>query len=287
MFKEKEEKTLFVELFQPFAQYRNPFTFYYAQTYPLPPKSTIIGMLQNAIGDWYGKNEEYEENGKIKNRWWDLRISVHGGFESVFWNYQQLIKGGLTFDTRGVWVNNPENKKNTWLPLYSTGLTSRRSPVYQQELFNGHLYIFLRGNANLLGKIFDSLKSLRKILYLGRSEDVIFVRNVVEVEPKKKDVDVKGDIKLKLPTYIKANNFPIKKDKYPVYSIPAKVVFKNNEKPVKSKAEITKNTKREVEFERVIYTGNDYSILLKQNINIELFEVGNNSINIIRRYGWL
>ncbi|MGB9831021.1 MAG: CRISPR-associated protein Cas5, partial [Fervidicoccus fontis] len=51
---EDSKNTLFVEIFQPFAQYRNPFTFYYAQTYPLPPKSTILGMLQNAVEDWYG-----------------------------------------------------------------------------------------------------------------------------------------------------------------------------------------------------------------------------------------
>ena len=52
----ESDKIFLMEIFQPFAQYRNPFTFYYAQTYPLPPKSTIIGMLQNAQNDWYGNN---------------------------------------------------------------------------------------------------------------------------------------------------------------------------------------------------------------------------------------
>jgi len=70
-----EETILFVEIFQPFAQYRNPFTFYYAQTYPLPPKSTIIGMLQNACNDWYGNNQEKD--------WEGLKVSIHGGFESI------------------------------------------------------------------------------------------------------------------------------------------------------------------------------------------------------------
>ncbi|MEM5832075.1 MAG: CRISPR-associated protein Cas5, partial [Candidatus Aenigmatarchaeota archaeon] len=63
-------RVLYIEIFQPFAQYRNPFTFYYAQTYPLPPKSTIIGMLQNAVGDWYGN--------KYRDSWWKLKVSVHG-----------------------------------------------------------------------------------------------------------------------------------------------------------------------------------------------------------------
>ena len=91
-------KTLYIEIFQPYAQYRNPFTFYYAQSYPLPPKATIVGMLQNAVGDWYGFNEWYGEgdksdNGLKKNKWWDnLRISVHSLFARSVWNYHQLIK---------------------------------------------------------------------------------------------------------------------------------------------------------------------------------------------------
>jgi CRISPR-associated protein Cas5t len=61
------EKTLFVEIFQPFAQYRNPFTFYYAQSYPLPPKSTIIGMLQNATDRYYDPTPGQVKLYKIKD----------------------------------------------------------------------------------------------------------------------------------------------------------------------------------------------------------------------------
>jgi CRISPR-associated protein Cas5t len=77
--------------------------------------------------------------------------------------------------------------------------------------------------------------------------------------------------------------------KYPVYSVPTKVVFKNNGIPVKNKFEITKSTEREVEFETVIYTGYEYSILLEENkpLNVEFFEVGNKEIKIIEDYGWL
>ncbi len=38
-------------------------------------------MLQNATNRYYDPE------------FWKLKISVHGGFESIFWNYQQLIKG--------------------------------------------------------------------------------------------------------------------------------------------------------------------------------------------------
>lgn len=265
------EKILFIEIFQPFAQYRNPFTFYYAQTYLLPPKSTIIGMLQNAVGDWYG-----DECG-IEN-WWNLKVSVHGGFENGFWNYQSLIKGEITIDKNMRLIN--QN-----LPLYGRGLTSQRTPVYQQELFNGHLYLFIRGEVNLIEKIKEALEKPKKVLSLGRSEDVIFIRNAKEIGTKK-IIEVEGDIKLKYPTYILLQGFPIKNQKYPVYSIPTKIIFENNGQPVKHKAEITSSTERKPDFKPVIYTGYDYSILLKENsppLCVEFFE----DIRIVNPYGWL
>jgi CRISPR-associated protein Cas5t len=277
------EKTILVEIFQPFAQYRNPFTFYYAQTYPLPPKSTIIGMLQNAVGDWYGSEFGID-------KWWNLKVSVHGGFESVFWNYQQLIKGEVKFDEYGRLINQD-------LPLYGEGLKSQRSPVYQQELFNGHLYIFIKGEESHIDIIKKAIEVPSKVLYLGRSEDVIFIRNVKEVQPAER-ISIGGDIKLTYPTYLlqkykdgnKERIFPIKNRKYPVYSIPTRIVFKNNGKNVRHKAEITKSTEREVQFEPVIYTGYDYSIILVENssLDAEIYELSNNrKIKIISPFGWL
>ncbi|MCZ7406086.1 MAG: type I-B CRISPR-associated protein Cas5b [Candidatus Methanoperedens sp.] len=272
------EKIVLIEIFQPFAQYRNPFTFYYAQTYPLPPKSTVIVMLQNAVGDWYG-NELGIEN------WWNLKVSVHGGFENAFWNYQSLIKGEIRLDKNMKLIN--YNNKH-YLPLYGEGQTSQRTPVHQQELFNGHLYIFIKGEGNLIEKIKEALKKPAKVLYLGRSEDVVFIRNVNETVAKK--INVEGDIKLKYPTYLLQKNFSIKNQKYPVYSIPLKVIFENNRQNVKHKSEITKSTERKPEFEPIIYTGYDYSIILNENshIDVEFYTVKDDEkIRIIDPFGWL
>jgi len=296
------ERTLFIELFQPFAQYRNPFTFYYAQTFPLPPKSTIIGMLQNAVGDWYGT--EFKNN-------WKLKISVHGGFESVFWNYQQLIKGELTFTEDGVWINtNSEMKKRygkrVYLPLYGDGITAQRTPVYQQELFNGHLYIFIRGDFSFLNKIKNSLNNLKKILYLGRSEDIVFIKNVDYLQQREEVSweEIGEDLVLTLPTFIRRKikengrikkELPITNQKYPVYSIPVSIRFKNREGPVKHKSEITKQTEREIEFEDVIYTGTNFEMELESTSDkhiegIEVFEIPDKNIKeirIIKEFGWL
>jgi len=272
------EKTIVFELFQPFAQYRNPFTFYYAQTYPLPPKSTIIGMLQNACNDWYGNRYGME-------KWWNLKVSVHGGFESVFWNYQSLIKGDVELKNDGkLW--------NQELPLYGKSIKSQRTPVYQQELFNGHLYIFIKGEDDLIEKIKESLEHSPKVLSLGRSEDVVFVKEIREIMPQK-TIDVEGDIKLKYPTYILEENIlkeklPISKKKYPVYFIPLAVHFKGQGQYVKHKSEITKESERNVDFKRVFYTGYDYNLILQEGekITCEFYELNGKKVIIIEG-GWL
>ena len=274
------EKVLLLKIFQPFAQYRNPFTFYYAQTYPLPPKTAIIGMLQNATNRFY--DEEF----------WKLKVSIHGGFESVFWNYQNLIKATKT----GIYLVEHKGKLalfNQKLPLYGTGVTSQRSPVYQQELFNGHLYIFLKGKEHLLNDVKDSLSNPEKILYLGRSEDVIFIKRIFEeseIEYEERNTRSKF-LRTTLPTYIKREGFPLIREKFPVYSIGTKVIFKNNGTPVTNKAEITHSTERESEFTTVIYTGTGYVIPLSENIKIGNFRIQINgkkiTFKIPEEFGWL
>ncbi len=284
-------KTLFIEAFQPFAQYRNPFTFYYAQTFPLPPKSTIVGMLQNATGEATGKYVKY-----YRNEFWDLKVSVHGGFESIFWNYQQLIKGEITIGRIGLLNKHDRNPLGKiWHPLYYSNIKAQRTPVYQQELFNGHLFIFIRGNEDLIYEIKSALESPKKILYLGRSEDVIFLRDIKILEdegisPELKPV--KRNIWLTFPTYIKlyhnGKEFPIENKKFPVYSIPVWVEFRNNGKPIKNKAELRKDTERKVKFETIIYTGFDYVVYLKEKIEVEIFRLDNKKIfNIPENFGWL
>jgi len=271
------EKIIYIELFQPFAQYRNPFTFYYAQSYPLPPKSTVIGMLQNATDRYYDLE------------FWKLRVSIHGGFESLFWNYQQLIKGYVVVDSN-------LRVKNQGKPLYNEGFKAQRTPVYQQELFNGHLYLFIKGPKEIVDEIHSALERPNKILSLGRSEDVVYIRKVLDIDPKNIETKtVKKNIWLTYPTYIrlKANGkrFPIKNEKFPVYSIPIRVEFWNDGKTIKNKAEINKKTERKVQFETVIYTGLDYVVYLSEEVEIEIFKLNLNGKKLIFKipldFGWL
>jgi len=288
-----KEPTIYFELYQPYAQYRNPFTFYYAQTFPLPPKSTVIGMLQNATQRYYDMS------------FWDLRVSVHGGFESVFWNYQQFIKGYPKIkinDARPLLMVEQEvkrKKKKQLLPLYNEGIKAQRTPVHQQELFNFHLHIFIRGNKSLINEIYSTLEKPKKVLSLGRSEDIIFIRNLLLLDENEiKCFESEKSLWLTFPTYIRKDiklddgtrkMFPIKAQKYPVYSIPTFATFYNDDKSIKNKAEINKDkTERKVKFERVIYTGFDYVIKLFEPVRYEeITIIDNKKFRIIKEFGWL
>ena len=274
------EKTLLIELFQPFAQYRNPFTIYYAQTYPLPPKSTIVGMLQNAVDDWYGHKKGID-------KWWNLKISVHGGFESVFWNYQQLIKATKT----GISLVRFKGLPTLWnqdRPLYGYPITSQRSPVIQQELFNGWLYIFLRHeDEEFLEEIKTALESPKKVLSLGRSEDVVFVKQIEFTEETNKKAT---EVAIRYPTYVATSPEKLRKKEYPMYSIPTKVVFRNEGKPVRHKVEISRETLRDVEFKSVIYVGAWTFLKFNEKVKLDEYVLGEKKFKVVsdrNASGWL
>ncbi len=130
---------------------------------------------------------------------------------------------------------------------------------------------------------------------MSRSEDVAYIRDVAIVEGEEKVA--KKSIQFKYPTYIRRyieiNNskieFPIKNKKYPVYTISVKVIFTNDKDntPVQNKAEITKKTKRIVDFCTVIYTGFNYTVRLKETVKYEEFIINNQCFRIIDKFGWL
>lgn len=266
-------RLLLICCIQPFAQYRNPFTFFYAQTFPLPPKSTIIGMLQNAT------NRYYDES------FWNLEISIHGGFESVFWSYSNLIKGEIYLKD-GKLLNKPKGKP---LPLYGGYKTSQRTPVIMQELYNGHLWIFIRDKNDFpyWNELVQAIKNPNKVLSLGRTEDIIFIKEVHEgQEIQHSSKIIKKNLWTRYPTYL-THKIPLKNKKYPVYSVPVKVVFKNNDMPIKSKQEIDKTTKRDSEFKTVVYAGIDSALYLTESIEADILKINEKIFAIPVKYGWL
>ena len=69
-------RVLKLRLFQETACYKKPFAFKVGETYPLPPYSTIVGMLHKVL--------------KEKKEFIPMRVSVQGNYENKFVDFQSI-----------------------------------------------------------------------------------------------------------------------------------------------------------------------------------------------------
>ncbi len=311
---------IFTYFFQPFAQYRNPITFYYAQSYPLPPKATLIGLFQRIT------NRYYDED------FWDLKISIHGGFESRFWNLQQLIgtsRIGFIRNQERAFIGIKSELQlggDDFLPLYGhmtkmLAKAYRSGMTHQEELFNGHIYLFIKGREDLLEDIYTALKKPPTIIRLGRSEDIVFVREVLWIPDSDNVIleerRVKNTLMLSFPTYlrlvkIKDEDYVLTDDcirRFPTYMIPIRQSFyivlgnrKKSSKPTLREEKIKirdiyelfsakfKERMREVEFEIVLWTGFNAILEFRKETRVWLIKITNRrrlKFWIIDDIGWL
>lgn len=142
-------KILKLKLFQETACYKKPFAFKVAETYPLPPYSTIIGMLHKAL---QAKSGEY----------FDMNISVQGEYESIFSNYQNLRmykgKGQVTAMPRNV-----------------------------HQLLNVNLIIHVKAEDEIINRLYKNLSEGKETITLGRNEDLVRIDSI-EIIPEPEEV---------------------------------------------------------------------------------------------------
>lgn len=146
-------KILKLKLFQETACYKKPFAFKVAETYPLPPYSTVIGMFHKILG---ANSGEYHP----------MNISVQGEYESIFSNYQNLrmFKG-------------------------KDEVTAMPRNVHQ--LLNVHLLIHVKAEDDVIDKIYNNIINGVETFTLGRNEDLVRVEQIKYVnEITKTDGDI-------------------------------------------------------------------------------------------------
>lgn len=144
-------KILKLKLFQETACYKKPFAFKVAESYPLPPYSTVIGMFHKILGA--GSNEYHP-----------MDISVQGEYESIFSNYQNLrmFKG-------------------------KEQVTAMPRNVHQ--LLNVNLVIHMKSDDETVEKIYENIINGKETFTLGRNEDLVRVDEVKIIEEPKKVYD--------------------------------------------------------------------------------------------------
>ena len=140
-------KILKLKLFQESVCYKKPFAFKIAETYPLPPYSTVIGMFHKILG---AKPGEY----------FPMNISIQWEYESIFTNYQNLrmFKG-------------------------KDQVTAMPRNVHQ--LLNVELVIHVKAEDEIINKIYQNILQGKETFTLGRNEDLVRVDRLKMIEEPK------------------------------------------------------------------------------------------------------
>jgi CRISPR-associated protein Cas5t len=162
-------KVLKTEIFVQNAVFKTPFSVKGFETFPLPPYSTVIGLLYTALGRKY-KGEKF-------------RISVQGDYEVLFRDYLIFKK---------------YNKKDKKL---------ERKPLEVPFLYNFSLTCHILGNEELLKQFEETLKKPKTFLGLGALEIPAKVKSVKILNAEWKELDKKQKLEKNayIPVYLTEN----------------------------------------------------------------------------------
>ena len=155
-------KAIRIKLFQQTANYRVETSYVLRQSYPLPPYSTIIGMIHKACNF-----KEYHP----------MKVSIQGKYAS---SYNELNTGyyfgGQTYE---------EDRHNLKVKKYKKdGYTGISRGLMHTNIINDlDLIIYIiPEDMKDYDIILNSLKYPKDYLALGRHEDFIRIENISEVE---------------------------------------------------------------------------------------------------------
>ncbi|MBS4537079.1 type I-B CRISPR-associated protein Cas5 [Clostridium sp. D2Q-11] len=157
-------KAIRLKLYQNMVNYKKPTSFQLKETYPLPPYSTIIGMIHNLCGF-----EKYKE----------MDISVQGKYFSkvndLYTRYE--FKNGMKYDKTRHQIKSGD---------YGVG----RGISTAELLVDVDLMIhIIPKEEKLIDYIYRSFKSPREYPSLGRREDLAVINEVKLVELKEEELE--------------------------------------------------------------------------------------------------
>lgn len=141
-------KILKLKLYQETACYKKPFATKVAETYPLPPYSTVIGMFHKIL---QAKPGEY----------FPMNISIQGNYEGIFSNYQNLR-------------------------MYKGKEKVTSMPRNVHQLLNIKLIIHVQAEDETIDKIYQNIINGTETFTLGRNEDIVRIDSIKILEKVKK-----------------------------------------------------------------------------------------------------
>src|SRR5690625_3175372 len=149
-------KALRLKAFQETACYTRPFANKVTETYPLPPYSTVKGMIHAVL----------EANELIP-----FELSIQGVYDTLITDYRK------TYFVEKNTVN---------MPIVFEGLRGemphfpdmKSMPLYTHMLYDVHLIIHIKAEEKTLQKIYEAFSHLKTHLSLGRQEDLLRIDSV-------------------------------------------------------------------------------------------------------------
>jgi CRISPR-associated protein Cas5 subtype I-B len=152
-----------VKLYTPTGIFKNPLSIKGIEVYPLPPYSTIIGLIYRAMGrKWNG---EY------------FQISIQGDYQAIYRDY-------------------------VWFRGDSLGDKEDKLPLQVPILYSLELLVHVKAENGLLEDIERALKEPKELLFLSGGEYPVKVQEVKRVKCLEKFISEEDCIKLNYNAYI-------------------------------------------------------------------------------------
>ncbi|MFN3479510.1 MAG: CRISPR-associated protein Cas5 [Thermodesulfovibrionales bacterium] len=144
----------------------------FCDSYPLPPPSTILGLLREVLG------ERPPE---------PLMLAIKGRYRGVFFDYQTFLHSAIELSSKkGWWVSRKVNRYTD----AKKGDDVQLNPMYVKVLFKPEYTIYLHA-PNHHELYLSKLNNPEGFVSLGRSEDLAMLKAVsviaIKKEAKKRD----------------------------------------------------------------------------------------------------
>ncbi|MEM4732160.1 MAG: type I-B CRISPR-associated protein Cas5b [Desulfurococcaceae archaeon] len=168
-----------LEIYQPHAHYRIPYSINRRLTYPIPPYSTVIGFLCNICG----VDDQHSEVYSIIR---ELKISIAGRFDSK--------------TTENIWFRNLSRKEHNRYYFSETvrykngqvGHVGGQIPVKIDVLENVELVIHLyhknEEHIEMIKQKLENPVERLQPLHLGRAEDLLVIRDLKVLKYEELDI---------------------------------------------------------------------------------------------------
>ncbi|MBB6713830.1 type I-B CRISPR-associated protein Cas5b [Clostridium gasigenes] len=172
-----------IEIYQNLVNYKKPTSFQLKETYPLPPPSTVIGMVHFAC--------DYKT-------YMPMNVGIQGNYNSKVNDlYTRYEFAGASYEEgrHNVKIDSKENDK-------AYGMM--RGISTSELLVDCELVLYIQPEDDtIVEEIFNAFNTPREYISLGRREDLVQINKVQIVEIE--EIELDDDITLDMDTYIPVN----------------------------------------------------------------------------------